>query len=184
MNDTVTIQGNVGGDPVRNTTPGGAPVLNFRVASAQGYRDRRTGNWIETGTNWYSVSAFHHLAETAKVSLRSGDAVIVTGRLKLREWQSNGRQGFSADIVADSIGHDLARGTSVFARTPRPAATAPIPEPASRQDDDPAEAPADDERDDDVWAEAGLHSVDSRTGEVVVPGAEHEPQDEDDYADA
>ncbi len=114
MNDTVTILGRVGGDPNRSETTTGVPVVNFRVASPQRRYDSKSQTWIETGTNWYNVSAFRQLAEHTKASLHQGDGVIVTGRLKLREWESGGRKGLSADIDADAIGHDLRWGASAF----------------------------------------------------------------------
>ncbi|MFD5215000.1 single-stranded DNA-binding protein [Microbacterium sp. NPDC058345] len=174
MNDTVTIRGNIGGDPVKSTTPGGVSVVHLRVASSSGYWDRRTGSWVDGGTNWYAVSAFRQLADHAKASLRSGDAVIVTGTLKLREWESNGKRGFSADLVADSIGHDLRWGTSNFMRAPRAtaldAAVAGVPRPSSDDGssaDDTApdpqdhrgfdEDPTSDER--AAWGEAGLDVI-------------------------
>lgn len=175
MNDTVTIRGNVGGDPVKSMTAGGVPVVHFRVASSSGYWDRRTGSWVEGGTNWYAVSAFRQLADHAKASLRSGDAVIVTGTLKLREWESNGKRGFSADLEADSIGHDLRWGTSAFVRTPKPTQIAPAPgaqtsarpggEAAEGEGQDAAEhaggfAPEPTEEERDTWDVAGLDAVD------------------------
>lgn len=171
MKDYVTIRGNVGGDPVRHTTAGGASVIHFRLASGQGYHDKRSGSWVETGTNWYSVSAFRQLAENAKASLRSGDPVIVTGRLKLNEWENNGRHGF-VDLEAESIGHDLNRGTSNFLRTPRaaaPAATPPAPENA------PADASDIDEPtgDDDAWVVgAGMEQTGAQAG-ATEPADEH-----------
>ena len=46
--------------------------------------------------------------------------MIVTGKLKLREWESGERRGISADIDADSIGHDLRWGASAYvAASPR-----------------------------------------------------------------
>lgn len=120
MSDTVTIIGKVGNEPTRNQTPGGVPVVNFRLASGQRRYDSRTGQWVDQGTNWYSVAAFRQLAEHAKVSLRKGDSVIVTGRLKLREWEYNDRKYSSVDIEAESIGHDLRWGTSAFAKAARP----------------------------------------------------------------
>lgn len=116
MNDTVTILGRVGGDPNRSQTPGGVPVVNFRVASPQSRYDAKTQTWIETGTNWYNVSAFRQLAEHAKASLHTGDGVIITGKLRLREWESGGKKGMSADIDADTIGHDMRWGASAFAK--------------------------------------------------------------------
>lgn len=125
MNDTVTILGRVGADPNRSETTGGVPVVNFRVASPQRRYDAKTQAWIETGTNWYNVSAFRQLADHAKASLRQGDGVIVTGRLKLREWETGGRKGLSADIDAETIGHDLRWGASAFVKATRPLAAEP-----------------------------------------------------------
>jgi len=122
MNDTITILGRVGADPNRSETTSGVPVVNFRVASPQRRFDAKTQAWTETGTNWYNVSAFRHLADHAKASLRQGDGVIVTGRLKLREWETAGRKGLSADIEAETIGHDLRWGASAFAKATRPSA--------------------------------------------------------------
>lgn len=121
-NDILTIAGNIGNDPIRNETKTGRTVLNFRVGSSSGYYDQRTGAWVDGGTNWYAVVAYGNLAEHAKASLRRGDPVIVSGRLKVREWEANGKKGVDVEILADAIGHDLNRGTSAFVRRPRPAA--------------------------------------------------------------
>ncbi len=121
-NDIVTISGNIGNDPTKNETRAGKPVINFRVGSSHRYLDQRTGEWVDGGTNWYAVSAFGNLAEHAKASLHRGDAVIVTGRLKVKEWEANGKKGIDVEIVADAIGHDLNWGTSGFARRQRPSA--------------------------------------------------------------
>lgn len=120
MTDTLTIVGKVATDPVRSTTPTGVAVTNFRLASSQRRFDSATQTWVETGTNWYSIAAFRQLAEHVKASLRTGDSVIVTGKLKIRSWESNGKQGTSVDIDAEAIGHDLRWGTSAYARLPRP----------------------------------------------------------------
>lgn len=120
MNDTVTILGRVGADPKRSETTNGVAVVNFRVASPQRRFDSKTQTWTETGTNWYNVSAFRQLADHAKASLHQGDGVIVTGKLKLREWENAERKGMSADIEADAIGHDLRWGASAFAKASRP----------------------------------------------------------------
>lgn len=157
MNDTVTILGRVGGDPNRSQTPGGVPVVNFRVASPQSRYDAKTQSWIETGTNWYNVSAFRQLAEHAKASLRTGDGVIITGKLRLREWESGGKKGMSADIDADTIGHDLRWGASAFAKA-RPVGAA-IVSPAEDRVTDAAPLP--EEAPDEVPADAENDSFDA-----------------------
>lgn len=142
MNDTVTILGRVGADPNRSATTTGIPVVNFRVASPQRRYDSKSQSWIETGTNWYNVSAFRQLADHAKASLRQGDGVIVTGKLKLREWESGGRKGMSADIEAEAIGHDLRWGASAYVKANSAASNAQPP--AIANSFPPAE-PSDDE---------------------------------------
>lgn len=114
MIDTVTIVGRVATDPTQGQTTGGAPVTNFRLASTHRRFDNASQSWVDSETNWYSVAAFRQLGEHTKASLRTGDSVIVTGRLRIRTWESNGKQGTSVDIVAEAIGHDLRWGTSAF----------------------------------------------------------------------
>lgn len=126
MHDLVTIVGNVATDPTQGRTASGVPVTNFRLASTHRRFDDASQTWIDVSTNWYSVAAFRQLAEHAKVSLRSGDSVIVTGRMRIRAWENNGKQGTSVDIDADAIGHDLRWGTTAYRRTPRaPGAESP-----------------------------------------------------------
>lgn len=112
--DTLTILGRVATDPTRGQTASGVPVTNFRVASTARRFDQPTQRWVDAGTNWYSVAAFRQLGEHAKASLRTGDSVIVTGRLKIRSWEANGKHGMSVDIDAEAIGHDLRWGTTAF----------------------------------------------------------------------
>jgi single-strand DNA-binding protein len=123
MSDTLTILGNVATDPTQSRTPSGIPVTNFRVATTHRRIDPATQTWVDVSTNWYSVAAFRQLGEHAKASLRCGDSVIITGRLKIRTWESNGKSGTSIDIDADAIGHDLRRGTTAFLRASRAAGT-------------------------------------------------------------
>ena len=52
-------------------------------------------------------------------SITSGDPVIVTGRLVLREWTNSvGEQQSSYEIEADAIGHDLTRARTAIMRKP------------------------------------------------------------------
>ena len=178
-NDTITIAGNIGTDPLANETRAGKAVINFRVATSSGYFDQRTGAWVEGNTNWYAVSAFGNLAVHAKASLRRGDAVIVAGRLRVKEWEANGKKGVDVEIVADAIGHDLSRGTSAFARRPRSEqpSTAPTAPPA---DPDYAESDAATDEELDAWGAAGLLPA----GPLDVGQSDHEQPKEDELSPA
>lgn len=98
------------------------------------------------------MSAFRQLADHVKSSLHQGDGVIVTGKLKLREWENAERKGMSADIDAEAIGHDLRWGASAFAKASRPAApeSAPTGVDLATGEVLDAEPGADDDTDDDT----------------------------------
>lgn len=138
MSDTITITGNIATDPELKRTPAGVAITTFRVASTQRRFDRATGQWIDGGTNWYTVSTFRSLADHAFHSLRKGHRVLLTGRLRLRQWDTGVKQGTSIEIEADAIGHDLLWGTTRFEKDAPPTTTVPV-------EGDPWAAPAEGE---------------------------------------
>ncbi|GAA1965449.1 single-stranded DNA-binding protein [Microbacterium deminutum] len=114
MNETITITGNIATDPEHKHTAGGVSITTFRVASGQRRYDRQSGAWVDAATNWYTVSTFRSLADHAFHSLRKGDRVLLTGRLRVRDWDNGAKRGTTAEIDAEAIGHDLLWGTSRF----------------------------------------------------------------------
>jgi single-strand DNA-binding protein len=123
MTDLITVTGVVGSDPHPTVTPAGLSITNFRLASTRRYFDRATGQWTDGETNWYTVSTFRQLALNTATSIRKGERVVVHGRLRLRGWKTEEKSGTAIEIDADSVGHDLAWGTTVYSKT-SPAARA------------------------------------------------------------
>ncbi|MFF4485017.1 single-stranded DNA-binding protein [Streptomyces sp. NPDC001544] len=130
MNETmVCVVGNVATKPAYRDLASG-PSARFRLAATPRYWDREKSAWTDGSTNYFTVWANRQLAGNAAASLNLGDPVVVHGRLKVREETRDGQKWVSADIDAVSIGHDLARGTSAFLRTPKQEAVLPRrPEP-------------------------------------------------------
>lgn len=126
MSDRITVIGNIATEPEQRRTGTGVPVTSFRLASTQRYRDQQSGEWLDGATNWYRVSVFRTLGENAFASLRKGQRVLVDGRLRLRDWEANGKKGMEVEIDADAIGPDLKWGTAVFHR--KAAADGPVAE--------------------------------------------------------
>lgn len=117
MNDIpITIIGNVCTDPNPTATAAGVPRTSFRVASNP--RRFKDGAWIDGDPTFVTVICFRGLAENVAASVKKGDPVLVTGRLRTREWTGE-KQGISVEIDASSVGFDLARGSAAFARTRR-----------------------------------------------------------------
>ncbi|MBU6148203.1 MAG: single-stranded DNA-binding protein [Actinomycetales bacterium] len=117
MNDIhVTVVGNVATDIAVRTTASGRMVSSFRVASNARRFDRATSLWVDAEPSFVSVSCWGALADHVAASVAKGDPVLVTGRLRIRQWQDGEQRGTSADLDAASVGHDLTRGTTRFER--------------------------------------------------------------------
>jgi single-strand DNA-binding protein len=119
---TVTLAGYVANNPIFTTVNGTTPKVTMRVAWTARYQDRVTGEWRDGNTSFANVNCWRKLASNVAFSLRKGEAVIVTGRLQVREYEDReGRRRIAVDIEADAVGHDLARGVTQFKRTLGPA---------------------------------------------------------------
>jgi single-strand DNA-binding protein len=120
MNDTyITLTGWVGSDVALREVSGGQPVANFRVATTP--RRLRNNEWKDGNTTWYQVKAWRHLADNVARSIKSGDPVVVHGRLEADVWtKEDGTVNTQLVITATSVGHDLSRGTAVFTKPARP----------------------------------------------------------------
>jgi single-strand DNA-binding protein len=143
MSDTITLTGLVATAPRHIVTSEGLPITSFRLASAQRRFDRSQERWIDGDTNWYTVTSFRQLAVNAAGSVAKGDRVVVSGRLRIREWENGERGGTNVDIEADAIGHDLAWGTSRFSRsiaTSSAARTAEEPTSTAGEESEPTAA--------------------------------------------
>lgn len=140
MSDVVTVRGFVASEVRMTLTESGLPVANFRLGSTERRFDRGRNQWIDAATNWYSVSMFRALAQNASASVSKGERVIVTGKLKLRQWsKDDGRRGIAPEIDADAVGHDLVWGTAKFRR----AVQSPVVEAEKVQSEDAATASED-----------------------------------------
>ena len=140
FNETlVTITGWTGTDVTLRDVAGGQQVATFRMATR--VRRWREGEWVDGPTTWHTVKAWNALARHVAESLSSGQPVLVHGRLVADTWtREDGSTTTSYAVVATSVGHDLAHGTTVLTR-PAPAAD-PVVDPAVAPDDAPEEAAA------------------------------------------
>lgn len=115
MSTTVTVVGRLGADPEMKFSASGTGIAKFRVVSSK--RKKVGEEWTDTDVTWWSVTAFKELAEAAVETLAKGDAVIVVGTFKGREFEDrNGEKRRDYELVADAIGPNLARPRKNAAR--------------------------------------------------------------------
>jgi single-strand DNA-binding protein len=117
VSEQTTVTGLVATTPRHIVTQDGLAITSFRLASSQRRFDRAKNRWIDGETNWFTVTALRSLALNASTSVNKGDRVLITGDLKVRDWDNGERSGTSVEIEASAIGHDLTWGTSTFTRT-------------------------------------------------------------------
>lgn len=113
---TIAVRGIVATTPRHLVTESGMEITSFRLVCTPRRLMRGTTGWEDGESCWFTVCAFRQLAANASACIARGDPVLVSGRLCLREWQGD-QHGVTAEIEADSIGHDLARGCSTFVRS-------------------------------------------------------------------
>jgi single-strand DNA-binding protein len=121
LNETfVTVVGNLVDDPKLRTLEAGHDVASLRIASTSRRFDRDSRRWVDSGQLFLGVSCWRELAANAAASLRKGDPVVVSGKLTTRTYEKDGQNRTVCELEAVAIGPDLARGTAVFRRSPRP----------------------------------------------------------------
>ncbi|MBC7299107.1 MAG: single-stranded DNA-binding protein [Demequina sp.] len=117
MNDlTMTVAGWVATEPRHVVGPTGTRVTSFRLASTSRYLDRDKGEWVDGHTEWFTVRVFRGPSITVKDSIEKGQPVVVQGRFRTHEWESDSGPRTDLIIDATSLGHDLTRGVAKFTR--------------------------------------------------------------------
>ena len=79
LKNTVSLIGNLGGDPEFRTLEGGNALARFRVATNDSYKDKN-GEWVTT-TEWHNVVAWGKTAELSNKLLKKGAEVVLEGKL-------------------------------------------------------------------------------------------------------
>ena len=117
MSESFTVSGLVATTPRHLVTQEGLPITSFRLASSKRRFDKTKKIWVEGETNWFTITSFRQLAINSAASISKGDRIVVSGRLKIRDWDNGERSGTSVEVDAESLGHDLVWGTAEFSRT-------------------------------------------------------------------
>lgn len=112
----VTIVGNLTANPELNYIGNGTPVANFTVASTPRTQNRNTGEWVDGEAMFVRCAVWRDYAEHVAESLSKGMRVIVTGRLSVRSYESNGARQISLEMQVDEVGPSLRFATAQVSR--------------------------------------------------------------------
>ncbi len=102
LNKAMVI-GNLTRDPEQRTTPNGATVCSFGVATTRRWKDQASGAQKED-TQFHNIVAWGKLAETCGQYLHKGSKVYIEGRIQYRQWEDqSGAKRNRTEIVADQM---------------------------------------------------------------------------------
>jgi single-strand DNA-binding protein len=117
---TLTVVGNLTADPELRFTPSGAAVANFTIASTPRTFDKQANEWKDGEALFMRCSVWRDTAENVAESLARGMAVIATGRLKSRSYETKeGEKRTVVEMEVDEIGPSLRRATAKVNKTQR-----------------------------------------------------------------
>jgi single-strand DNA-binding protein len=103
----ITIIGNLTADPELRFTPSGQAVANFTVASTARFFDKAKNEWAEGDTTFIRCSVWREMAENVAESLAKGQRVVVTGTLKVRQYETDKGKGTSVECDVEEVGPSL-----------------------------------------------------------------------------
>jgi single-strand DNA-binding protein len=116
----ITIVGNLVNDPELRFTASGQPVATFRVASTPRIRDNSTGEWKDGDSLFLTCNVWRQMAENCAESLQRGMRVVVTGRLRQRNYETQqGEKRTVYEIEVDDVGPSLLRASAKVTRATR-----------------------------------------------------------------
>lgn len=129
---TITVIGNLTADPDMRYTSAGLSVASFTVASTPRTYDKQTGKWADGDTLFLRCSVWRELADHVTESLTKGTRVIVTGRLKQRDYDDKeGIKRTIYEIDVEEVGPSLRFATAKPIKATRQSAPHPGGDPWS-----------------------------------------------------
>ena len=97
----VLITGNLTRAPELRNLPSGTSVCELRVA-CNGRKRNAEGGW-EDDPNYFNVSVWGPQGENCARYLDKGRGVAIDGRLRWREWETDGQKRQAVDIIAETV---------------------------------------------------------------------------------
>jgi single-strand DNA-binding protein len=116
----ITIVGNLVADPELRFTSSGQPVATFRVASTPRIRDAATNEWKDGDSLFLTCNVWRQAAENVAESLQRGMRVIVSGRLRQRNYETKeGEKRTVYEVEVDDVGPSLRNASAKVNRAAR-----------------------------------------------------------------
>ncbi len=99
--NSVTLIGNLGGDPEVRYTAGGTAVAKFSLATSRKFTGK--DGQKQEKTEWHRIVAWAKLAEICGQYLTKGKKVAIQGRIEYGSYEKDGVKHYTTDIIAENM---------------------------------------------------------------------------------
>jgi single-strand DNA-binding protein len=99
----VILVGRLGKDPEIRSTPSGATVAKFSLATDERFTDK-SGERQER-TEWHNIVAWNKLADICGQYLKKGKLVYIEGSIRTDSWddKESGQKKYRTEIIANTM---------------------------------------------------------------------------------
>lgn len=102
LNNQVHLIGRLGQEPKLTKFDNGNAVCRFSLATHEFYKDKKGER--QQRTDWHTVVAWGKMAEVMSDLLQKGKQVVVSGKLKNRQYEDkNGNNRYTTEVVASDF---------------------------------------------------------------------------------
>jgi single-strand DNA-binding protein len=142
MSAPITLVGRLVADPELTFVSSGTAKVALRVVTSTRYKDG--DEWKDKDTTFWNVTIWRQAAENVAESLTKGDAVVVVGKMKSREYETaQGEKRTAWEVDASAVARVRSAATAKVSKVTREGAGRAQYD-AARASDDPWASPASD----------------------------------------
>lgn len=95
-------------DPELRFGQSGVAVCRLRLVASDRRKNQQTNEWEDGDSLWINATCFKQLAENVAESVHKGDALVVTGKIKTDQWETQSGEKRSANVlVLDTVAADM-----------------------------------------------------------------------------
>ena len=98
----VILIGYLGDEIKMHYFEGGNALGRFPLATNETYTNRQTGERV-TNTDWHNIVVRNKLAETCEKYLTKGDKIYLEGRIKNRQYETDGQKRYTTEIEVKEL---------------------------------------------------------------------------------
>lgn len=102
FNKTI-LEGRLGADPVIKVFDNGSKVATFSIATTERGYKTKDGKEIPDRTDWHNIKVFGSLATVVEKYVKKGSQLLVSGKLRNREYEKDGHKFRVTEVHAEEI---------------------------------------------------------------------------------